>query len=90
MNVEFEGRGDGWRHRGRPPRVVPPDVMNVLQQTYETQQQAKFPVDGASAKEVRQLASLLELGASKIGKKLRWQADELWLRFYVEDEEEAA
>lgn len=85
MEVTFTERGEGWRHRGRPPRVVPDALLELLHSTHHQGSQAIIPVSGSTPAEIREVVSLLRLGAERQGWRLREQHDENFIRFYAED-----
>lgn len=85
MEVEYVPRGEGWRHRGRPPQPVPEHLMTMLQRTYDQDDQAVIPVGGSTVDEVTEVVRLLRKGAVILGLRLRIQTDEQAIRFYVED-----
>lgn len=88
MDVTFTRRGDGWRHRGRPPRRVPEKLMELLQRTYEDENQAVIPVAQHSQQEINEVVAYLRRGALDLGLRLRVQTDETAIRFYVEDKDQ--
>lgn len=83
--MTFSPRGEGWRHRGRPPRSVPDALLELIQQSYEQRVQANVPVTGCTLPEIREVVSLLRLGADRLGWRLRVQYDSQTIRFYAED-----
>lgn len=85
MEVMFTVRGEGWRHRGRPPRQVPQPLVDLLEATYSEGSQAIIPVAGHTPAEIREVLSLLRLGAARRGWRLRAQHDTETIRFYAED-----
>ncbi len=86
MDVTFVPRGEGgWRGRGRPPREVPAELMNMLRTTYQQNNQAVIPTIGASRKEVNEVVALLRRGAAILNKRLRLQTTDTAILFYVED-----
>ena len=85
MDVTFTERGEGWRRRGRPRRVVPDALVQLLEHTYDEQDQATIPVAGSTPAEIREVVSLLRLGAERRGWRLREQHDSQAIRFYAED-----
>jgi hypothetical protein len=85
VEVIFTPRGEGWRHRGRPPRVVPDALLELLRQSYDSGEQANVPVAGSTPAEIREVVSLLRLGAERNGWRLREQHDDQMIRFYAED-----
>lgn len=87
MDVTFTERGEGWRQRGRPRRVVPDALTELLLTTRDSQCQAVIPVDGSTPAEIREVVSLLRLGAERLGLRLRAQHDSQAIRFYAEDRE---
>lgn len=84
MDVQFAPRGQGWKHRGRPPREVPPAITEILEKTYETRTQAIIPLN-ADFEDVDNVISMLRRGAKNMGKHLRLQRTSAALRFFVED-----
>jgi hypothetical protein len=85
MEVEFTPRGTNWRRRGRQPAPVPPELVEALRVSYETQTQGNIPHGGAPQRELQQVVSVLERGAKDMGKHLRVQTDRVAIRFWVED-----
>lgn len=87
MDVTFTERGEGWRRRGRPRRVVPDALLELLYRTHDEKTQATIPVTGSTPAEIREVVSLLRLGADRLGWRLRAQHDSDAIRFYAEDRE---
>jgi hypothetical protein len=90
MDAEFVARGTGWRGRGRPPKPIPGPLMTMLEQTSVDGTQAQIPRDGATERDVAELKRTLERGADTLGMRLRFQADDDTIRFYVEDPQAGA
>jgi hypothetical protein len=85
MEVEFTPRGTGWRGRGRPPREVPEELLDILRRTYTSGEQANIPTAGYSTPDVSEVVGLLTRGAKDLGMRLRLQTDGHAIRFWAED-----
>lgn len=96
MQIEYTQRGQGWRGRGRPTKEVPQALLDALRRTYEQGTQATMQLGGATDGQVKSMVLLLEHGVAQLGGvtkrgdgpfRLRQQADQQVLRFYMEDKE---
>jgi hypothetical protein len=85
MDVQYVPRGEGWRGRGRPPRRVPAELMDMLRHTYRQGDQAVIPTAGHPQQEIDEVCALLRRGAIDLGLRLRLQTSETAILFYVKD-----
>lgn len=92
MDIRIVDRQERWRHRGRPPRVAPQEILDLLESGYRPPGLAgKAPAvevvleDDDTEDDARELLSLLRAGARQLGKHLRLARDGRVIRFFLTD-----
>ncbi len=84
MEVRFVPRGEGWRKPGRPPRKVPPELLEMLRRTMADGSQGVIPITGAPPEEIAEVVAVLKRGALDLAVKLRYQTNDESILFFVE------
>lgn len=76
MEVDFKPKAQVWRGRGRPARIVPPELVDLARRTYETGQCAVVTLeDDDTEQDIRDLLNLLSSYARSVGCKILDQRD---------------
>jgi hypothetical protein len=85
MEVSIEKKEKVWRGRGRPRRVVPKEIRDLADATYQTGNVGRVELDDTNDEEVRELIRLLESYADSLGRRMRIQRDDFEVRFEMVD-----
>ncbi len=85
MEVTVENRDSAWRGRGRPRRVIPPQVAELARATYKTGNVGQAVITDGEEEEARELASLLTAYAEYQGKRMRIQYEGQIMRWEMVD-----
>lgn len=86
MDVTFSARGAG--RRGRRRKKAPPELLDILRETYESGTQANVAAAGVSETERNEFVTMIRNGAIELGKVARIYGTRVGdeIQFWMEDE----
>lgn len=85
MVIETAKRSEVWKGRGRPRRVIPPEVRAFADSTYKTGLVKVVRIDAGEESELVELVGLLTSYATSLGRRMRVQRDDDVVRFEMVD-----
>lgn len=86
MDVAFQPKDQVWRRRGRPPRQVSPEIIEIAQRSYNTGQCAEVTLtEDDTEQDVRDLINMLTSYARSVGKRILDQREGDVLRITMVD-----
>lgn len=85
MNVTLERQEKVWRGRGKPRKVIPPEIQKLADDTYNTGRVGVATVGEGEQEKARELVSLLRSYANSKGKRMRIQEEGNTIRWRMVD-----
>lgn len=91
MEFKLVPKGDVWKRRGRPGRVIPPEVMELADRTYNTGKVGQVRIEAHEQEEAKELIFMLRAYAKTKGRHVRIQeVDDFLLFEFVDSARKAA
>ena len=85
MHIATASKKEVWRGRGRPRRVIPPEVRAFADSTYRTGNVKVVTIEAGEEEEMKELVSLLTSYAVSLGRRMRVQREDDTFRFEMVD-----